>query len=148
MSRVLGWVLVAAAGAGLIRTVQAEQAKEEYGFELCNRTQLPVVYAKALNVTSDEERAKGKQQVITSEGWFNLPAGDCAILYPGALKYRYYMVYAEAKNSNRKWTGKSPICVEQGNFKLTGDTCPRDRSHRLFVEVDTGDSLSYTYDLN
>jgi uncharacterized membrane protein len=148
MSRFLGLVVVAAAVAGMIRTVDAESAKEETGLELCNRTRLAVVYAKALNVTSNEAKAKGEKQVITSEGWFNLPAGDCAILYPGQLQYRYYMLYAEAKNSNRRWTGKLPICVNKGDFKLTGETCPPSRDHRLFMEVDTGESLSYTYDLN
>jgi len=147
MSRVLGWVFVTAAVAGLIHTVQAESGSNEYGFELCNRTNLPVVYAKALNLTSKQDRAKGKQQTITSEGWFDLPAGGCAILYPGQLRYRYYMVYAEAKNSNRNWSGKVSICVQQGNFTLTGDSCAKNQNHRLFMEIDTGDSLSFTYDL-
>jgi uncharacterized membrane protein len=120
-------------------------ARAEDGFELCNRTALPVVYAKALNVS---DKAKSKDDVIVSEGWFDLAPGQCANLWPGKLRYRYYLIYAEAKGSNRKWTGKWPICVDNDRtFKITGDKCATSRPHRLFDQVDTGDDDTFSYDL-
>jgi len=137
------FVAVVAIAAALSLT--GESARAEDGFELCNRTKLNVVYAKALNVS---DKSKSKDDVITSEGWFDLAPGQCANLWPGKLRYRYYLVYAEAKGSNRKWTGKWPICVDNGrSFKITGDKCATSRPHRLFDQIDTGDDDTYTYDL-
>jgi uncharacterized membrane protein len=135
----MGLVVIAAA-----MSVEPESARAEDGFELCNRTRLNVVYAKALN-TKDEKTSK--TDIITSEGWFNLAPSQCEILYSGSLKYRYYLVYAEAKNSNRKWTGDKRICVDVANFKLTGELCRPNRRNRMFIEVDTGDADTFTYDL-
>ena len=136
------WVALAATFAMMAQTARAAD-----GFELCNRTNLTVSYAKALNDTSKEDRAKGKGNVIASEGWFNLAPGACDLVWPGKLKSRYYMIYAEAKASNRKWAGKLPICVENHSFKLVGGLCPSGKTHRMFFQIDTGDSASYTYDL-
>ncbi len=121
-----------------------QDARAEDGFELCNRTRLTIVYAKAIN---DKKNPKDRDNVV-SEGWFTLAPGKCEVLWPGKLQYRYYLIYAEAKASNRKWTGNATICVEKGDFRIQRDRCPSGRNHRKFVEVDTGDEQKFTYDLN
>jgi uncharacterized membrane protein len=137
------WTLALLAAACGMTTGIARAAD---GFEVCNRTTLTVVFAKATNITTSADRKKGKPYVITSEGWFTLAPGSCAMAWSGPLQYRYYDLYAEAKASNRKWSGDRPICVENGNFKMTHDLCPPSKNRRMFVEVDTGDSRSYTHD--
>jgi uncharacterized membrane protein len=112
-------------------------------FSLCNRTNLNVVYAKALNTGTSP-----KEILIESEGWFQLAPGECAVLWPGKLSYRYYLIYAEARGSNRKWSGDKHICTADAAFKITGGPCRTDQNHRLFIQVDTGDFNAYTYDLN
>jgi len=144
MMRCLALLLGAAAIAVAPDAARAEAAPTKDGFELCNRTRLNVVYAKALNIS---DKQKSKKNVIVSEGWFELAPGACEMIYPGRLEFRYYLVYAEAKNSNRKWTGDRPICVDARNFKITSDTCPANKNRRMFLQVDTGKHDTYTYDL-
>lgn len=134
--------IISAIAAGALTGSTARAAED--GFEVCNRTKFNVVYAKALNVANKDVTKKDE---IVSEGWFDLKPGECHMLYPGKLKYRYYMVYAEAKGSNRKWTGKINVCVQNSTFKLSGETCSSNRNHRSFIEVDTGDYDTFTYDL-
>ncbi len=134
-----------AAMAAALTLAGGSSVRAEDGFIVCNRTALPVTYAKALNVS---DKSKSKDDVVVSEGWFDLAAGQCANLYPGKLRYRYYMVYAEAKGSDRKWTGKFPICVDdKRSFKITGDKCATSRPHRMFSQVDTGDDDTFTFEL-
>jgi uncharacterized membrane protein len=141
MRQFLSCTIVAFAAVAL--SAVAAHAAED-GFEVCNRTKFQLVYAKALNVANKDV---SKKDEIVSEGWFDLKPGECHMLYPGKLKYRYYLVYAEAKGSNRKWTGKINVCVQNSTFKLSGETCASNRNHRSFIEVDTGDFDTYTYDL-
>ncbi len=122
----------------------AREARAEDGFIVCNRTNLTVVFAKALNVS---DKAKKEPNRVVSEGWFTLAPAACTNAYPGKLKYRYYLIYAEAKASNRKWTGEFSVCVEEKNFTLSGDLCRGSRNSRKFAQVDTGDYNTYTYDL-
>lgn len=138
MRYILPWIAAAAAA------VVCVPAYADDGFELCNRSKFSIVYAKALNVANKDITKKDE---IVSEGWFDLKPGECHMLYPGKLKFRYYLVYAEAKGSNRKWTGKINVCVQNSSFKLSGETCPSNRNHRSFIEVDTGEYDTFTYDL-
>ena len=123
--------------------VAADAAQAADGFELCNRTNRPVSYAKAIN----DKAKEGDKNAITSEGWFTLRPGACEVLYPGKLEFRYYLIYAEAKGSKRRWTGDRSVCVESRTFKITRDVCPPSRNNRMFIQVDTGDSESFTYEL-
>ena len=120
-------------------------ARAADGFELCNRTKLPVRYAKAINDKAEE----ADKNAIVSEGWFKLDAGACEVLYPGKLEFRYYLIYAEAnaRGSKRRWTGDRSVCVESRSFKITRDVCPPSRNNRMFIQVDTGDSENFTYEL-
>lgn len=133
------------AAAATILSVAPPALTEETGFSLCNRTTLVVDYAKGLNLTNKDA---GKPTLIEADGWYTLAPGECDVLWPGALKYRYYMIYAAARASNRVWEGDKSVCVENGTFKLQEPLCPADRNHRKFIQVDTGEFYSFTYDLN
>jgi uncharacterized membrane protein len=125
---------------------RAQETKEEKGFTLCNRTKLTVRYAMALN---RRDRGKGeKVDKILSEGWYVLAPNECKLLWPGVLKHRYYLIYAEARNSNRRWEGNKRICASDSAFKIEAALCPSGHDFRNFIQVDTGDSDEYTYDLN
>jgi uncharacterized membrane protein len=131
---------VAVIGLG---AAHAQPAPADRGFEICNRTTLTVVAAKALNTAEDN-----KPDDFTTVGWYTLEPGKCQVLWPGKLQYQFYLIYAEARNSNRKWAGKTPLCVDETrDFSLPGQSkaCPVDRPRRLFLTVDTGNSPSYTY---
>jgi len=146
--RLYGSFAVILASMALFGPTSVVAQQGEKGFELCNHTGQTVTYAKALNVVGTEERARGKAQRINTEGWFDIAPGSCDIVWPGALKYRYYMIYAEAVGSSQNWAGNVPVCVRDGRFKITNNgTCEGNKNQRMFVEVDTGDLLSYTYDL-
>lgn len=137
-------VLAALAVAAAMGMASAAQA-EETGFSLCNRTTLTVDYAKGINVTTEDT---GKPPFIEADGWHTLKPGECEVLWPGSLKYRYYLVYAAARASNRVWEGDRSVCVEDGTFALKEPLCPGDRNRRMFIQVDTGEYYSFTYDLN
>jgi uncharacterized membrane protein len=133
--------------AGAILALLATAARADDGFRVCNRTEQTLMFAKALNVTSREDRDKGIALRITSEGWYELAPGQCRIAYPGKLQYRYYLVYAIVKNSLREWTGEVPVCVQSGDFTITGDRCAAGPDRRMFIQVDNGDEENaFTYD--
>lgn len=137
-------VLAGLATAATMGMASAAQA-EETGFSLCNRTRLTVDYAKGLNLVTKD---MGKPPLVASDGWGALAPGECKVLWPGALKHRYYLIYAAARASNRVWEGSTPVCVENGTFQLAEPLCPADRNRRMFIEIDTGEFYSFTYDLN
>jgi uncharacterized membrane protein len=123
----------------------SRETKEEKGFTLCNRTKLTVRYAMALN---RKDSKKGEKDNILSEGWYVLGPNECKLLWPGALKHRFYLIYAEARNSNRRWEGNKRVCADDKTFKIEAGLCASGRHFRNFIQVDTGDSDEYTYDLN
>lgn len=146
MKRAFALAAFAVAVAVAVAAGSASAAEaEEVGFSLCNRTALTVDYAKGINVTNQDT---GKPPSIEADGWHTLNPGECEVLWPGSLKYRYYLVYAAARASNRVWEGDKSVCVENGTFVLREPVCPADRNHRMFIQVDTGEFRSFTYDLN
>lgn len=141
-------ILLAAIAAGTLACATGAKA-EEIGFQLCNRTNLPAVYAKALNVevTGAPGAYTGKEPLIESDGWYTLAPGECDVLWPGALRYQFYLVYAESRGSSRVWEGDKSVCVETGDFRIRAPMCPAGREQRDFIQVDTGDGYSFTYEL-
>ena len=43
--------------------------------------------------------------VRSATGWYQFEPGQCQVLWPGKLQYRYYLVYAQNKQSGREWKG-------------------------------------------
>jgi len=117
------------------------------GFRVCNRSPYDdVEVAKALN--TGEKNAEGRT-IIVSEGWWKLKRGECLTLWRGPLKFRYYMVYAQAKSADREWAGEWWVCVSREAFTIRQPLCGPDYNRRKFEEIDTGEEkYRFTYNLD
>ncbi len=105
----------------------------EAGLEICNNTD--VLQSIAIGYTGETD--------WTSEGWWNIEAGDCVELVPGNLTKRYYYYYAESETDT--FRGQSyTFCTETEEFTIVGDTDCEDRGYETsdFREVDTGETAT------
>ncbi len=140
--------LLAASGIVASVSAQAQQRAPEpanqqaapSGFRACNNSSNDIEVAKALNTTTD-----GGPHSFVSEGWYKLARGACMTLWPGELKYRYYLVYAQAPAAKREWTGGVAICVSREPFTIRYGYCEADKYQRKFHQVDTEDSKNWTH---
>ena len=121
--------------------VVAKQATQD-GFRVCNLTGQPVEVAKA---TYSAKRPAN--EAFVAEGWYQFEPGQCRVLWAGKLQYRYYLLYAQNKQSGREWKGDVPVCVGREAFALKSAVCRSDQYQRLFVQVDTKDSENWTYNV-
>src|SRR5258708_4145499 len=87
--------------------IAAKQAAQD-GFRVCNLSGQPVEVARA---TYSAKRAVN--EAFVAEGWHQFEPGQCQVLWPGKLQYRYYLVYAQNKQSGREWKGDIPVCVNR-----------------------------------
>jgi uncharacterized membrane protein len=136
--------LVLAAVAGAVAPAAAQQRRPETaqpGFRVCNQTGDEIEVAKALNTGATD----GSGRIIISEGWYKLPPSACTFLWSGSLQYRYYLVYAQNKRTNREWAGKVPICVSREAFTIRSDTCGPQHDRRLFTQVDARGERHWTH---
>jgi uncharacterized membrane protein len=81
-----------------------------------------------------------------SEGWWNVKAGKCQPLITGALKARFYYLYA-ADGSSGGWPGSHDFCVGNGeSFQVFGrDNCAgRGFDRKSFYEIDTEQRSDFT----
>jgi uncharacterized membrane protein len=118
------------------------QTPPDKGFRVCNHTGGPIEVAKAVNMTPD-----GDQPDIISEGWYQFVDGECAFLWVGKLEHRYYLLYAQNKDTNREWRGDIPICVSRQPFTIRQGQCDDSYYRRFFFQVDTGTSALWTQNL-
>jgi len=126
-------------GGGLF----AAGAAQAQGFTLCNKTGHAIEVAKALNTGATD----GSKRIIISEGWYKFAPGECSRLWSGELKYKFYLIYAQAKSVGKEWSGNVPICVSRDAFTINSDVCGAQHYRRNFIEVNTGDSKGFTYNL-
>jgi uncharacterized membrane protein len=141
------WFVLLSALAAMVavtsNAVAQQRAPEpaHLGFRVCNQTGSEIEVAKALNLSE-----QGKPQDIVSEGWYKLAASQCATLWPGKLKYRYYLLYAQNKAGGKEWKRDIPICVSRDSFSIRHGRCEANKYHRMFFQVDTGDEPNlFTY---
>lgn len=119
-------------------------------FEVCNRSGESVSLAFAYLDRSDNRHSYYNNGWV-SEGWWNLNSGDCTQVYPHELwrRNRFYYVYAQG-NKGRVWKGNKSFCTVQQRFKLgnaaTNCSGPG-RTWKNFVEINTGRSSDYTFNL-
>ncbi|MEM8663609.1 MAG: DUF1036 domain-containing protein [Pseudomonadota bacterium] len=106
---------------------------------LCNKT--PVQVGIAIGYKNDER--------WVSEGWWNLEAESCQVVVDGPLPSRYYYLYALDYEEGGAWGGTAFMCTHDKEFTIEGtnDCVARGYERRGFVEVDTGDKLSWTVQL-
>ena len=81
---------------------------------------------------------KEKQKWI-SQGWWHIPADECADVVEGNLEFRYYYLFAEDANTRETWKGEVDMCTSNVEFKIEGtkDCYARGYEKEGFFEVDT-----------
>ena len=129
------------AGAALLTVTTSARAE----FRVCNRSshdQIDVAYGH--QTRTDE---------WLSEGWWMVARGQCATLIADRLRYQYYYLYG--KSGDTVWQGDASqknvtFCTTDEKFTLPGDMdCERaGYDTHTFIEIDTGDYDSFTYNLN
>ncbi|MBB3221163.1 DUF1036 domain-containing protein [Pseudoduganella umbonata] len=82
-----------------------------------------------------------------SRGWYVVPSRQCAATLLGKLEQRYYYYYAEASNSNAKWTAKrgAEFCTSESKFYIRYvEGCVGE----IFRKLDVGDDHQHTFYLS
>lgn len=125
------------------RTTPEPVQKQSSGFRVCNKTGAAIEVAKALNIAKS-----GEPPNIVSEGWYKFAPGECATLWAGELQYRYYLIYGQNKQTGREWKGDKQVCVSREPFSIRHGLCDSSNYRRGFFQVDTGESKSWTQNLN
>lgn len=84
-------------------------------------------------------------QVWTTEGWWNVSAGDCSTIVSGPLRSRFYYVYAVDYDREGAWTGNAFMCTQDREFTIRGieDCVARGYERTGFVEVDTANQANW-----
>lgn len=125
----------------------APEPAEWMGVRVCNRSGDNVEVAKAL---ATEERDDAGNRYVVSEGWWRVNNGECRVLWPGEIKYRYYLVYAAAlPPAKGDWSGNIWVCVSKDSFTIRVSECHGGYNRRRFKQIDTGDVTDrFTYNLN
>ncbi len=118
----------------LTALVMALPGAASAGLEVCNQT-------------SDEQSiAIGYQQdgQWISEGWWNIPAGDCKEPVKGDLKTRYYYLHASAAGRTYNGQGYS-FCTQSDVFTIVGDEncAARGYDSTDFSQIDTGKTATH-----
>jgi uncharacterized membrane protein len=108
-------------------------------FRICNVTKSRV--GIALGYKDNEGWA--------TEGWWNLPAGNCETLLRGTLAARFYYIYAVDYDRGGEWSGQAFMCTRDKEFTIrgTGDCLARGFDRTGFFEVDTGEQQTWTVQL-
>ena len=85
----------------------------------------------------------------TTEGWWNLPSGNCETLLRGTLGARYYYVYAVNYDRGGEWSGQAFMCTRDKEFTIRGtaDCLARGFDRTGFFEIDTGEQPAWTVQL-
>lgn len=121
-------------------------------FRVCNRSSID-----SIDVAFGVQRGRNGWE---SEGWFTVRRRQCATLIVGDLRQRYYYLYGVSGDT--VWDGEddndgSDFCVRPGGvFKLNDNSLKNNNNEldceghgyeiRKFLQVDTGDAESFTFD--
>ncbi len=127
MKRLLALFLVALTMPGAARA----------GLDVCNQTPWDVSVAIGY-----------KADLWTSEGWWNVGAGDCKTVVGGDLKKQFY--YYRISSDDYGFEGENYyFCTTGQAFTIPGDTDCKARGYRreTFSELDTGEAVQFTLNL-
>ncbi|HUY67716.1 MAG TPA: DUF1036 domain-containing protein [Alphaproteobacteria bacterium] len=105
--------------------------------QFCNRT--PHAIEAALGFREGD--------AWSSQGWWRLDPGQCAIVFGQPLTRRYYFDYALALAPPKKgqpaytWEGKYMFCIDTKPFRIKGDTDCEARGYQTegFQQIDVGE---------
>jgi uncharacterized membrane protein len=134
LARSAGHRLALATMASLIVTPAAAD------FRICNYTKSRVGVAIGYMVNGEG---------WATEGWWNIPAGNCEALLRGNLAARFYYIYAVDYDRNGEWSGQTFMCTRDKEFTIKGtdDCLARGYDRTGFLEVDTGKQQTWTVQL-
>jgi uncharacterized membrane protein len=113
------------------------------GFRVCNRSGQDVELATAVDLGDNG----GSAGTYLSKGWYGFDNGQCLVMWPGTLQHRYFLIYAQNKDTGKEWKGDVPVCVSRDPFELNSPSCTAGKYSRPFIRIDTGNSASWTYNL-
>jgi uncharacterized membrane protein len=121
--------------AGPQRSATVESARNSW--QMCNNSGESKVWV-AYSYVEDK--------TWITKGWRTIEKGKCAILVaPVENRYMYY--YAEGLR--QRWTGEKQSCVDpKRSFVFRADDCPKGGKMYPFKEVDAGDAVSLTTNLD
>ncbi|MCG7627440.1 DUF1036 domain-containing protein [Epibacterium sp. MM17-32] len=99
------------------------------GLEICNDTSARQRVAIGYKATAD----------WSSTGWWDLAPQECSDVVAGALRHRFYYLRVETEGWEFQ-DDKLSFCVDDSDFRITGDTNCALRGHRQenFARIDTG----------
>lgn len=120
-------------------------------FTVCNESDQKIAVAVGYNNT---------ELGWLSEGWWNLERRSCAAVVRGALRNRYYYIYAEGA-ADGVWSARRTqqggfFCVKTGKFTLRNSDFQRNNEincegngarTKQFISVDTKDANDFEYTL-
>ncbi len=106
---------------------------------VCNKTSNPI------NIALGYRAERGWQ----SEGWWIATPNDCATVFNGDLKSRYFYLFAIDDIGGGAWDGKIFMCTRDETFTIFGikDCLARGYERTGFFEVDTQNKADWTLEL-
>lgn len=119
---------------------EVEKMSETRGLRLCNDS--PHLVWSAIGFVSADS--------FTTQGWLEIPPGNCARAINKPLKDRYYFIYAEAVDKQGKpllragkplvWGGSFDLCTKPTKFTIEGrNNCAEKGFDKTgFMKLDTG----------
>ncbi len=133
--RLYRYARMASAAAGVALPLIATAQPAAADFRLCNKT------TSRIGVAVGYKDGEG----WTTEGWWNLTAGNCETVLKGALVARFYYIYAVDYDHGGEWSGQAFMCTRDKEFTIHGteDCLARGFDRTGFFEVDTGEQRSW-----
>ena len=134
--------LAAAQGSG--KATEQLDILRNAGLKVCNNFYETVYVAYA--ASTGETNAYG-QDLFESQGWREIAAGNCSILWDAPFRNRYYYVFAESDNGH--WGGDYYFCTLRERFRIVDTQCEDGYEREGFTQIEIDDEvIAYTFNLN
>jgi uncharacterized membrane protein len=117
---------------------------------ICNQTATTATVAIAYVELDDEGTSTNQHRGIMVEGWWNIEPNQCKVV--SGIHAGNHWVYYYAHSGDRKWGGRSWLCVTSGRFethtqfKRQNDPCPAGYRLQGFRAMTT-DAKNHTLNL-
>jgi uncharacterized membrane protein len=111
----------------------------EAALKICNKTAARVGIAVGVSA----------QNLLSSEGWFNVKPGGCEEILMGDLGTGPYFLHAIDYDRGGEWGGTELLCVSDNEFKIDGvqDCYARGYTRAGFRRIDTNGQKHWSIDL-
>lgn len=117
---------------------------------ICNKTDTSAVVAIAYVEADDEGTSTGQHRGVVVEGWWTIEPDQCKVV--SNIHAGNHWVYYYADSGNKRWEGKSWLCVTsrrfetRTQFRRLNDPCPAGYRLQGFREMTT-DAKNHTLNL-